>query len=222
MTETTRLKELERRALVEEVLSSLRHDVRNKLAAVRNAAYFIAQKAKRTEFWSSDPRIEEFFKLIATEVSAAERLLSSKPLGEAPELVAQPAKVGRALGVAIERFASHTVTFSSAFTDVQLVLALEDELVALGISLIDSALADVGSARRIEVRCADAREAVAVEIEVTGATAVQEAPSSTSHPIARRIARWYGGSIERRATASGLLLRVELGLTARGASAAKP
>jgi signal transduction histidine kinase len=70
------LSETEQSAVAEEALSIVRHDVRNKLAAVRQATFYLQTKSRGTDLWKSDPRFEKFFDLIADQLGAADRLLS--------------------------------------------------------------------------------------------------------------------------------------------------
>src|SRR4051812_40775412 len=69
-----------RRFLIEEAMSVLRHDVRNKLGAIRNASFYLQRKVERAApaLWSEDPRMPKFFELIGSELTAAEKTLASK------------------------------------------------------------------------------------------------------------------------------------------------
>ena len=68
----------ERVAFAEEVSSAMRHAVRNKLAAARNAATYIQRRLSKTEAWQSDARIQTFHGLIESELDAAGGLLDPK------------------------------------------------------------------------------------------------------------------------------------------------
>jgi signal transduction histidine kinase len=65
----------ERAAIAEEVASLLRHDLRNRLSAVRSAAFYLQRKVATTELWSADRRIPRFFGVIQEETDAAATLL---------------------------------------------------------------------------------------------------------------------------------------------------
>jgi signal transduction histidine kinase len=69
---------VESASIAEEVASVLRHDLRNKLAVVRNAATYIRKKLGRSEAWSSDPRLESFATMMETEIAAANALLGER------------------------------------------------------------------------------------------------------------------------------------------------
>jgi signal transduction histidine kinase len=56
----------------------MRHAVRNKLAAARNAATYIQRRLSKTEAWQSDARIQTFYGLIESELDAAGGLLDPK------------------------------------------------------------------------------------------------------------------------------------------------
>jgi len=65
-------------AVAEEVASVLRHDLRNKLAAIRNASFYIRRRLAKTETWSADPRLEELSGVIQREANAANELLDER------------------------------------------------------------------------------------------------------------------------------------------------
>lgn len=69
---------LERVLVAEEVASTLRHDLRNKLAAVRQAATYLARRIEKTETWTSEARVPRFFALMETELAAADALVSDQ------------------------------------------------------------------------------------------------------------------------------------------------
>lgn len=66
---------VEQAAVAEEALSVMRHDVRNKLATVRNAVYFLQQRLGGSAA-AADPRIMQFLEAIDSEMVAAEEKLS--------------------------------------------------------------------------------------------------------------------------------------------------
>jgi CheY-like chemotaxis protein len=70
--------------LVEDAVAHLRHDVFNSLAAVRSAAYYIQRRVSGTEAWQSDPRIEQFFQLIAQQLDAAVARIGLDPKASLP------------------------------------------------------------------------------------------------------------------------------------------
>jgi signal transduction histidine kinase len=65
-------------AVAEEVASVLRHDLRNKLAAIRNAAFYIRRRLSKTEPWRADPRLEELSGVIQREANASNELLDER------------------------------------------------------------------------------------------------------------------------------------------------
>ena len=68
---------LERASVAEEVASVLRHDLRNNLASIRNAAFYLRRRTKDTELWRSDPRMAQFFGLIDDTVLVSTGLLDA-------------------------------------------------------------------------------------------------------------------------------------------------
>lgn len=60
-----------------EATSTVRHDVGNKLAAIKNAVFYLRRKTEKTELWSEDQRVPTFFGLIDSEMIAAEHMMGN-------------------------------------------------------------------------------------------------------------------------------------------------
>jgi signal transduction histidine kinase len=74
-----RLQALWRSAAVDETVSSLRHDLRNKLASIRNSNFYIRRRAeKTTTLLKDDPKVGEFFGLVESELDLCTQLLAVK------------------------------------------------------------------------------------------------------------------------------------------------
>ncbi|NUP09577.1 MAG: HAMP domain-containing histidine kinase [Polyangiaceae bacterium] len=67
-------------AVVDEVLAVLRHDVRNKLAAARQAAQYLRRRSEGSELMQKDPRFAKFFDLIDAQLAEADHQLSAHPI----------------------------------------------------------------------------------------------------------------------------------------------
>jgi signal transduction histidine kinase len=70
------LRGVELAAVAEEVASVLRHDLRNKLAAIRNASFYIRRRLAKTELWTADPRLDELSDVVQKEANASNELLN--------------------------------------------------------------------------------------------------------------------------------------------------
>src|SRR5438477_4154409 len=79
--------DLLRTFVVEELVSVLRHDLRNRLAAIRNARFFLQRKfeAGAPEL-NAGPRVGQMFGLIESELDAAEALMASQHAAPPPGL----------------------------------------------------------------------------------------------------------------------------------------
>lgn len=66
--------------VVWEAAAVLRHDLRNKLASVRNATFYLRRRVERdaTELCARDERVPKFFALIGAELDAAEAIISDR------------------------------------------------------------------------------------------------------------------------------------------------
>ncbi len=69
-----------RAAIAEEASSVIRHDMRNKLGSIRNAAFYLKRRVEPTELWQTDARMSQFFALIEEAVADGTKLLDA-PLG---------------------------------------------------------------------------------------------------------------------------------------------
>jgi signal transduction histidine kinase len=68
---------LHRRFVVHEATAVLRHDLRNRHAAVRNATFYVRRRVEKeaAALVQQDARVSKFFDLMGTELDAAEKLL---------------------------------------------------------------------------------------------------------------------------------------------------
>ena len=79
MTGDERLESARRLAVEEELRAVLRHDLRNRLASIRNAAFYLRLRVeKHTELLTTDPRCAAFFQLIQEELLRAEELIAER------------------------------------------------------------------------------------------------------------------------------------------------
>lgn len=61
-----------------ERLSSLRHEMRNRLSTIRNAMYFLRKKTSVTPLWTADPRIAAFHELIEEQLQQLDLAVTSR------------------------------------------------------------------------------------------------------------------------------------------------
>ncbi len=59
-------------------LASVRHDVRNKLASIRNAVHYLRRRVESTDLAERDVRVERFFALIEDELRAVDTVLTER------------------------------------------------------------------------------------------------------------------------------------------------
>ncbi|WP_434044532.1 MULTISPECIES: sensor histidine kinase [Sorangium] len=71
----------EQAATAEEIVATLRHDLRNCFGTIRNAAYFIQRKVAREQVCRDDPRVAQFIHVIDEEVIAASALVDDVVVG---------------------------------------------------------------------------------------------------------------------------------------------
>ena len=69
---------IERACVAEEVASIARHDLRNRLASIRNAAFYIKRRVEKSDLWESDARVPQFFGLIEQAVIGADAVVEDR------------------------------------------------------------------------------------------------------------------------------------------------
>ncbi|MCE9668982.1 ATP-binding protein [Myxococcus stipitatus] len=175
----------ERAAVADVVASTLRHDLRNKLASIRNASFYLMRKMQKTDAWGADARVEAFFQLIDRELAAAEEVLSRRaPVvsSERPSCRARDA-AERAL---TEARLSDGVRVERDFRDNGKVpLDLED-LALLVRCLVDNAVEAMPRGGMLAVRTWDVEEGeggVAIRVEDSGEGLAMEAISRAFEPF---------------------------------------
>ncbi len=71
------LRTVEMLALLEEATSPLRHDIRNRIASIRNLSYFVQRKLASELAPARDPRVNEFLSKIDGEVQRTDELIEA-------------------------------------------------------------------------------------------------------------------------------------------------
>ncbi|MCP3098321.1 ATP-binding protein [Myxococcus sp. K15C18031901] len=175
----------ERAAVADVVASTLRHDLRNKLASIRNASFYLMRKMQKTDAWGADARVEAFFQLIDRELAAAEEVLSRRaPVVSSERPCCRPRDAAEhALG---EARLDDNVRVERDFRDSGKVpLDLED-LALLVRCLVDNAVEAMPRGGLLTVRTWDIEEGeggVAIRVEDTGEGLVAEAYSRAFEPF---------------------------------------
>jgi len=77
MTAVDPLRTVEMIALLEEATTPLRHDVRNRIASIRNMSYFIRRKLASEVAPERDPRVPEFLAKVEGEVQRTDDLIEA-------------------------------------------------------------------------------------------------------------------------------------------------
>ena len=169
-------------AVAEVVASTLRHDLRNKLASIRNASFYLMRQVKKTDLWSADPRVETFFQLIDKELTSAEEVLSTRapppPGGARPRC---SARVGVEHALA-EAQVPPSVEVVRDLTEQGGVPLEAEDLALLVRCLVDNALEAMPRGGTLTVRTRDADSGVCLRVEDTGEGLAPEAYSRALEP----------------------------------------
>jgi len=215
-------------AIADEVASTMRHDLRNKFASIRNAVFYIERSLNKNDLLDEDPRVGRFLELICEQLEAADALLDQRSLHRALMPVAVESVQ---LGTCARRAAASTTPPE----DVRLEVSLKDhfafsgspEELTIAIScLLDNALEATAPSGVVKMTTDEDDEAVrlTIEDEGPGMTAEQYSrgllPFSSEKPghaglglnVASRVVSRMGGTLELANPGSGpganLVLRV--------------
>jgi CheY-like chemotaxis protein len=219
------LTNLSRAFVAEESTASERHDVRGKLASVRNGAYFIRRKLEGfPQLLASDERVLQFLDLIDDELETLGDRLHSR-LRTPQEVRAEP--------IDLARHAMKLLTSLELPADIEVrapvttgrVRTNPDELSLALFCLVENAVESmVGSPKKILTVDVEGREdkLLSLAVEDTGAGITRELreqmfrPFFTTRPehlgvglkIARRIARRWDGELQVLTPRAGARLAI--------------
>lgn len=189
-----------------------RHDLRNRLAAVRNAAYYLERKTQKSGLWEQDARMGTFFALITSELTSADSLIGMHTqLGALSTRVSASMPEAVELALAFERLPStHPFELRGAETPVPVLMHLE--AVGLGVAaLLRNAVEAQPQGGPITLTVAPRNGGVELLIEDGGPGVdaglqgslflrpVSNKPGRTGHGLrfASRVAALHKGLVER-------------------------
>lgn len=199
-------------AMMDEVAHSVRHDMNNRLASIRNAAGYLRDRVEETALWTEDSRVPRFFGLIDHAVDNAKELLSDRLHVET--LFARRAEhvdASEIVSRAAREFAMSSTIALELETDPGVELfADRGELMLLVVLLLRNAVEAQPNGGRVRVRLVGGNESAVFEVldegpGLVGITAhdalMPYTTTKMNHvglglPIARRIAHRYGGRLE--------------------------
>ncbi|MBZ0115983.1 MAG: sensor histidine kinase [Sandaracinaceae bacterium] len=193
----------EKAAVADELLGKLRHDVRNKLGSVRNAAFYLRKKVTQTPLWEEDRRVPSFFELIERAIDEAQAQVAAL---DGERVYTRRAQAVEVRGI-VERLASAYGERLRADVSACVVTVDPVELELALRALIDNAL-DTG-AGEVELRGRHEQSQLLISVSDRGPgielDPVERAlePFVSTRPgraglglsIARRIAHRYGGRL---------------------------
>ncbi len=106
------LRSVELLAMLEEATTPLRHDVRNRIASVRNLAFFVRRKLSTEVAPERDPRVNEFLSKIEGEVQRTDDVIdvwsTRSQAARAPEIARVPVAECLRLAFACARLSQAT------------------------------------------------------------------------------------------------------------------
>ena len=203
---------IESAAIMDEIAHSVRHDMNNRLASIRNAAGYLQDRTEETELWTSDPRVPRFFRLIDHAVDSAKELLSDR-------LHVEPLFARRATHQNATEAVSYAAEGLHRPASIRLELELESrvelfidrgELMLLVVLLLRNSIEAQPEGGTVRIRLSKEEDGALLEVLDDGPWLVDintndallpYATTKRRHlglglPIARRIAHRYGGHLK--------------------------
>ncbi len=169
---------LHRRFLVWEATAVLRHDLRNKLASVRNAGFYVRRRVEKEagDLLQRDERVAKMFDLSNGELGAAEAILAER-LPRLADIAIETFPVDRAIACALPHADARVATTPSDLV----ARASELELAVAVLCLIENAV-DAG-ASQIDVRAAAEGDHVVVMVHDDGGGLDEETARRAPEPF---------------------------------------
>jgi signal transduction histidine kinase len=199
-----------RAALAEEVVAVVRHDMRNKLGSIRNAAFFLRRRVQQSDLWEAEPRMSQFFALIEETVVEATTMLED-PLGPTLRPPRRPARVSVRECVELAVACAHVPERVRLRVDAGAgVVEVDRAELALAVRcLLDNAVEASPDGGAVDVSAREDGASVVVAVTDQGAGIPEESidavfssffTTKDGHAgiglkIARRIARRNGGDL---------------------------
>lgn len=212
---------LARARATDESTTQLRHALRNKLAAVKSAGFYLSRRLSGTAEAAADPRVAQFFQIIADETRAACDLIEAtrEPAPAAPP-TAPPLDVGRVVAELVALLPP-----ARALEPPAPVLAAipRDDLVVAVHCLVENAL-EVASTVTVSVE-GGPRTTVRVRDDGPGLAPgsvppVRPGKRGLGLKLARRLATTWGGEVVVEPAERGASIALVLPAVAPAAPAA--
>jgi signal transduction histidine kinase len=213
--------------VVEESLSLIRHDLRNRLGSIRNANFYLRRRVQKLapDVSTADPRVPEFFALIASELEATEQIMQSRlPPPDGGELIAASAIVQRVRELV--ELPGNVQAIVETADDARIRIAPDEAALAM-YCLVENAvdaLAGADGTIRLRTIERDGRLALEVEDDARGGVAERalEAFFTTRRGrmgigvnIARRIAARWSGTLALTTLEHGACATLRFGIEGR-------
>jgi signal transduction histidine kinase len=216
-------------AIADETTSGLRHALRNKLASVRSAEFYIRRRLKSSEAWQADPRLEELSDIIQEEMRVANELLDQRQRLQ-NLFISSPARIDAAECV------RRAVAWTRRSADCRVAIALEaqagyvsadsSELSLAVRCLVENAVEALGTTGLVRVRARPEAARYVILVEDAGAGIPEAERAAVLEPffstkpgraglglsIARRVAERYTGSLRFLEAKVGAAVALELTL----------
>lgn len=197
-------------ATVREAQTAVRHELRNKLASVRNAAFFIRRKTEAgTDLLQRDARVASFFQLIETELDTCSTLLGGSATGGGAQ-----AQTPLQLAEVLRRLQGSLALPEGISLEVQVepvsVVAEGSELELALFTLLENAVDALETSGGTVRICLGPRDEGAVRLDVLSPAPLAAPPQQVLTPffttrsgrlglglkVARRLASGWGGRLE--------------------------
>jgi signal transduction histidine kinase len=203
----------EQLATAEELSTHVRHELRNGLAAIRNAAFYNKRRVAKTALATEDPRVNQFFGIIEDSVAAMGTLLQEGEPHTAPlRGTSRDCPLDAAVRLAVRFLRLPQPPSVELVGDTWPVIQADEAELAVALRhLIENGAEAMPEGGVVRVRCSMQFSRVVLTITDQGPSfsdwQASLKPFATTKPgrlglglnVARRIAARYGGELWFRA-----------------------
>jgi len=161
----------EKLAAIGQLASGVGHELRDPLAAIKNAIFYVRRKIARSDLSASEPKVLEFLDIVDREVSSANKVISDLL---AFSRVAKPTVSPVSIGSIIEDALEHVpVPENIKLTrdigpSLPMVMVDADQIRQVFVNIILNAVEAMPEGGRLEIRAGSKAQFVEVEFADTG------------------------------------------------------
>jgi PAS domain S-box-containing protein len=161
----------EKLAAIGQLASGVGHELRNPLAAIKNAVFYVQRKIARSDLSASEPKVLEFLDIVDREVSSANKVISDLlAFSRVAKPTVSPVSIGSIIGDALEHVPvpENIKLTRDIGPSLPMVMVDADQIRQVFVNIILNAVEAMPEGGRLEIRAGSKAQFVEVEFADTG------------------------------------------------------